>query len=102
MQSATSRAAARPSVVEATVRVRPRSHPRIGHGVLLGAGVCVLGPVSVGDGAMIGAGSVVVTNIPDHSVAVGVPARVVRGPKPSQEPVADMDQTEGYILDFSI
>jgi len=77
-------------------------HPRIGHGVLLGAGVCVLGPVSVGDGAKIGAGSVVVTNIPDHSVAVGVPARVVRGPKPSQEPVADMDQTEGYILDFSI
>ena len=81
---------------------RGRRHPRIGHGVLLGAGVCVLGPVAIGDGAKVGAGSVVVSNVPHHSVAVGVPARLVRGPIPSFEPVEDMDQTSGYILDFVI
>ena len=77
-------------------------HPRIGHGVLLGAGVCVLGPVTIGDAAKVGAGSVVVTDVPNHSVAVGVPARIVRGSINTQEPCADMDQTDGYIHDFII
>jgi serine O-acetyltransferase len=51
--------------------------PVIGDHVYLGAHVCVLGPVRVGDGAKIGAGAVVVTDIPAGASAVGVPARVV-------------------------
>lgn len=75
-------------------------HPTIGHGVLLGAGVSVLGNVTVGCGAKVGAGSVVVSDLPCHSVAVGVPARIVKQNSRS-EPCQDMDQTEG-ILDYVI
>jgi serine O-acetyltransferase len=65
-------------------------HPQIGHGVLLGAGVTVLGPVTLGPGAKVGAGSVVVTDLEAHSVAVGVPARVIK--RTVTEPCDDMDQ----------
>lgn len=44
-------------------------HPVVGNGVLLGAGVSVLGPVVVGHCSKIGAGSVVATNLPPHVVA---------------------------------
>jgi len=44
----------------------------------LGVGVCVLDAARIGKGAVIGAGSVVTGNIPDYSIAVGVPARVVK------------------------
>ena len=52
-------------------------HPKIGDGVLIGAGVSVLGPVRVGNGVKIGAGSVVLEDVPDRCTAVGVPARVI-------------------------
>jgi serine O-acetyltransferase len=77
-------------------------HPTVGHGVLLGAGVSVLGPVVVGAGCKVGAGSVVVADLPPHSVAVGVPARVVKVGGAALEPVADMDQTAGFTLDYVI
>eukprot|EP01025_Chloroclados_australasicus_P029446 TRINITY_DN29448_c0_g1_i1.p1 TRINITY_DN29448_c0_g1~~TRINITY_DN29448_c0_g1_i1.p1 ORF type:complete len:364 (+),score=44.30 TRINITY_DN29448_c0_g1_i1:110-1201(+) len=76
-------------------------HPTIGHGVLLGAGVCVLGPVLIGNGSKVGAGSVVVSSIPCHSVAVGVPAKVIKR-IPKCEPCLNMDQTLDFILDFQI
>ena len=58
-------------------------HPKIGDGVLIGAGVSVLGPVRVGNGCKIGAGSVVLEDVPDRCTAVGVPARVIarKGPQ---------------------
>jgi serine O-acetyltransferase len=74
-------------------------HPQIGHGALLGAGVTVLGPVTLGAGAKVGAGSVVVTDLEPHSVAVGVPARVIK--RAVSEPSEDMDQT-GFLLDYVI
>jgi serine O-acetyltransferase len=52
--------------------------PIIEDGVDIGCGVCVLGAVVVGRGSVIGANSVVLTDIPPHSVAVGAPARVVK------------------------
>ncbi len=51
---------------------------RIGRDVWLGAGATVLGGVTVGDGCVIGAGAVVTKDLPPFSVAIGVPARVVR------------------------
>lgn len=52
--------------------------PELGDHVMLGCHSCVLGPVKVGDGVRIGAGAVVVTDIPAWSTAVGVPARVTQ------------------------
>src|SRR5262249_21496594 len=51
---------------------------RLGDEVWLGANVVVLKGVSIGDRAVVGAGSVVTKDIPPDAVAVGVPARVVR------------------------
>ncbi|GLI63802.1 hypothetical protein VaNZ11_006887 [Volvox africanus] len=76
-------------------------HPTIGHGVLLGAGVTVLGPVTVGAGSKLGAGSVVVSDIPCHSVAVGVPARIIKRDL-LKEAVKDMDQCVEFVLDYEI
>ena len=61
-----------------------------GHGVLLGAGVSVLGPIEIGPGSKVGAGSVVVTDLPCHCVAVGVPARIIRQ-SCVEEPCVNMD-----------
>jgi phosphonate metabolism protein (transferase hexapeptide repeat family) len=51
---------------------------RLGHDVWIGHGVTVLPGVSIGNGAAIGAGAVVTKDIPAYTVAVGVPARVLR------------------------
>lgn len=50
--------------------------PVIGHGVDIGAGAKILGPVHIGDGAVIGANAVVLCDVPPGALAVGVPARV--------------------------
>jgi serine O-acetyltransferase len=51
--------------------------PVIGDHVMIGCHTCILGPVHVGDGAKIGAGAVVVSDIPAGATAVGVPARAI-------------------------
>lgn len=66
-------------------------HPKVGAGVLLAAGSRVLGPVRVGDGARIGAGSLVLADVPAHATVAGVPARAVGRPL-QHEPALDMDQ----------
>ena len=67
-------------------------HPKIRRGVLLGAGAKVLGNVEVGEGAKVAAGSVVLSDVPPHSTAAGVPARIVRGAG-TDSPALEMDQT---------
>jgi serine O-acetyltransferase len=54
-----------------------RRHPLVGDNVVIGAGAKILGPVTIGDGAKIGAASVVLANVPEGATAVGVPARIV-------------------------
>ena len=56
---------------------RSDGHPVIGRGSMLGAGAKVLGPVRVGCNCVIGANSVVLSDIPNDSVAAGLPAKVV-------------------------
>ncbi len=55
-----------------------KRHPTVGNDVLLGAGVKVLGPIEIGDGSRIGAGSVVLRPVPAGATAIGIPAVVVR------------------------
>ena len=55
-----------------------KRHPTIGNHVMISAGAKVLGPVVIGDYTKIGAGSVVLKNVPSHCTVVGVPGRVVR------------------------
>jgi serine O-acetyltransferase len=74
-------------------------HPKIRRGVLLSVGAKVLGNVEVGEGAKIGAGSVVLCDIPPHSTAVGIPAKVV-GRAVEEKPALEMDHT--LPLDYSI
>src|ERR1700757_3179586 len=54
-----------------------KRHPTIGNGVVIGAGAKVLGNILVGDNSRVGAGSVVLRNVPDNSTVVGVPAHIV-------------------------
>lgn len=67
-------------------------HPKIGRGVMIGAGAKVLGNIRVGEGAKIGAGSVVLHDVPAHITVAGVPARPVSFPA-SAFPALDMDQS---------
>jgi len=53
-----------------------KRHPTIGNNVIIGAGAKILGNITVGDNSKIGANSVVIRDVPPHSTAVGVPARV--------------------------
>jgi serine O-acetyltransferase len=55
---------------------RTKRHPTLGDGVVVGAGARVLGPVVVGKGAQIGANAVVVRDVPDGAIVVGVPGQV--------------------------
>ena len=66
-------------------------HPKIRRGVLLAAGCKIIGNIEVGEGAKVGAGSVVLHDVPPHVTVAGVPAVIVG--KPSEEsPALGMDQ----------
>ena len=64
-------------------------HPKVRHGVLIGAGAKILGNVEIGCYARVGAGSVVLTDVPPHVTVAGVPARIVG--KVEGDPAARMD-----------
>ncbi|HLJ85099.1 MAG TPA: serine O-acetyltransferase [Candidatus Eremiobacteraceae bacterium] len=67
---------------------RGKRHPTLEDGVVVGAGAIILGAITVGRGAKIAAGAVVVKDIPPDSTVVGVPGRVVfQNGKKVEEPV---------------
>ncbi len=55
-----------------------KRHPTLGDRVVVGTGAKVLGNILIGNDVKIGAGSVVVKSVPDHSTVVGIPGRIVR------------------------
>lgn len=67
-------------IIKSRQKVAGVSHApvRIGHGVWIGDSVIVLAGVEIGNGAVIGAGSVVTRSIPPYAIAAGVPAKVIR------------------------
>ncbi len=75
-------------------------HPKVRRGVLLGAGAKVLGNIEIGEGAKVGAGSIVLENVAPHTTVVGVPAKAV-GAQLTDLPAFTMDQSLP-ALDYSI
>lgn len=74
-------------------------HPKVGNGVMIGAGAKILGNVRIGNGSKIAAGSVVLHEVPPHATVAGVPARIVGRPA-TEEPALQMDQQ--VDTDFTI
>lgn len=68
-----------------TGKERGKRHPTIMEDVTLSAGARVLGGFTVGKGAKIGAGAVVLKEVPEYATVVGVPGRIVRIRKPDEE-----------------
>ena len=64
-------------VLGGTTLQKKKRHPTIGNNVVIGSAAILLGPITVGDGARIGANSVVVGSVPPGAIVVGVPGRVV-------------------------
>jgi serine O-acetyltransferase len=61
-----------------TGKEKGKRHPTLGNHVVVGTGAKILGNILIGDHVKIGAGSVVIKPVPDHSTVIGVPGRVVR------------------------
>ncbi len=87
----------------ATGKDQGKRHPTLGNHVFVGSGAKILGPFRVGDNAHVGAGAVVLKEVPDNATVVGVPARVVRiaGRRPANvEPAHTGERTSqqiGYV-----
>jgi serine O-acetyltransferase len=71
-------------VLGGTALEKKKRHPTIGNNVVIGSAAILLGPITVSDGARIGANSVVVRSVPPGAVVVGVPGRVVEDPQRTQ------------------
>jgi serine O-acetyltransferase len=73
---------------------REKRHPTLGNNVVVGAGAKIIGAFTIGDGSRIGAGSVVVREVPTNSVVVGVPGRVTYRDGQRVVGEIDLDQTD--------
>jgi serine O-acetyltransferase len=73
-------------------------HPKVRRGVLIGAGAKILGNIEIGTGAKVGAGSVVLRDVPPHTTVAGIPARVV-GRCTVAEPALEMDATFPFAVE---
>ncbi len=77
-----------------------KRHPTLGNRVMIGAGAKVLGPITLGDDAQVGANAVVVHDVPPGAVAIGVPAQI-RYPKvPANERPRNEDPS--LLMEFMI
>jgi serine O-acetyltransferase len=77
-----------------TSRRREKRHPTLGNNVVVGAGAKIIGAFRIGDGSRIGAGSVVVREVPPNSVVVGVPGRVTYRDGQRVRGEIDLNQTD--------
>ena len=86
-----------------TGKERGDRHPKIRKGVMIGAGASVIGNIVVGEYSRVGAGSVVLTAVPDHCTVAGIPAKVV-GCAGCDNPSHAMNQNflEQIVTDFDI
>jgi serine O-acetyltransferase len=83
-------------VLGGTTLEKKKRHPTLGNRVIVGSNSTVLGAITVGDGARIGSGSVVVNPVPSGATVVGVPGRIVESVTPEKEA---LDFEHGNIPD---
>ena len=76
------------AVLGGTTSEKKKRHPTIGNNVVMGAGAIALGAITIGDGARIGSGSVVVKSVPPEATVVGIPGRIV---KDHREPSLELE-----------
>ncbi len=81
---------------------RGKRHPTIGNDVVIGTNASILGAITVGDGARVGAGSVVVRDVPPRATVVGIPGRIVlQDGRPVSSPTpqrVDMPDPQGLMI----
>lgn len=85
---------------QVTIGAERRKTPVIGSNVFFGAGAKIIGAVSIGNGAKVGANAVVVEDVPAYCTVVGVPARVVRRRLPDSGLSCDVEEAraaEGHL-----
>jgi len=75
-------------VLGGTTLEKKKRHPTIGNNVVIGSGAIALGAITIGDGARVGSGSVVVRSVPPGTTVVGIPGRIVED---RHKPVIDLE-----------
>jgi len=83
-------------VLGGTTLVKKKRHPTIGNRVIIGSNSTVLGAITIGDGARVGSGSVVVKPVPSGATVVGVPGRIVESLTPEK---LELDFEHGNLPD---
>jgi len=73
-----------------------KRHPTLGNNIVIGAGAKLLGPIIIGDNVRIGANSVVVNDVPPHSVVVGIPGKII---SQKGEKIEKIDLRHGNLPD---
>ncbi|MBM3118197.1 MAG: serine O-acetyltransferase [Chloroflexi bacterium] len=76
------------TVLGGTSLKKEKRHPTVGSHVVIGTGAVALGAISIGDGARVGAGSVVIKSVPPGATVVGIPGRVVED---GQSPLMELE-----------
>ncbi|MBI4494266.1 MAG: serine O-acetyltransferase [Chloroflexi bacterium] len=82
-----------------TSRRREKRHPTLRDGVVVGAHAQLIGAIEVGEGAQVGAGSVVITNVPAYSTVVGVPGHAVAVRYPEDGTIARLPDPEAELIE---
>lgn len=72
-------------VLGGTTLEKKKRHPTLGNNVTIGSGAIVLGAIILGDGCKIGAGSVIIRDVPPGATAIGVPGRIVGAEPPDHK-----------------
>ena len=75
-------------VLGGTTLKKGKRHPTVGNSVVIGTGAIALGAITIGDGARIGSGSVVVKSVPPGATVVGIPGRIVED---KEKPLMDLE-----------
>lgn len=83
-------------VLGGTTLEKKKRHPTLGNRVIVGSNATILGAITIGDGARIGSGSVVIKSVPPGATVVGVPGRIVESLTPEK---VELDFEHGNLPD---